>query len=152
MFAELMLAAMGWATLSILAAQAAGIVLMWWLGLPPKKLVHEIEDVQNTAVGAAFFVVAVAASIYIGVFFSAGYSEQLDFLPSAGWFTAGLLVSFVYVYVIFLIAHRIMDRKEDENIYRYLRREIIEEQNAALAFFLGGLSVSPFVAMVFQII
>lgn len=152
MFAELMLAALLWATLSIIASQAAGIGLMWLLGLPPRKLVHEIEDVQNAAVGASFFVVSVAASIYIGVFFSGGYTQQLDFLPSAGWFTAGLVASFVYVYIIFVIAHRVMDRLEGENVYRYIKREIIEEQNAALALFLGGLSVPPFVSMVFQII
>ena len=152
MFAQQMLAALGWATLSILAAQAAGIGLMWWLGLPPKKLVHEIEDVQNTAVGASFFVVSVAASIYIGVFFSAGYTSEQDFIGSAIWFLGGLLASFIYVYIIFVIAHNLMDRVENETVYHYLRREIVEEQNAAMALFLGGLSISPFIAMVFQII
>lgn len=45
-----------------------------------------------------------------------------------------------------------MGRQPGETVYTYLRREIIDEQNASLAFFLGGLSVAPFISIMFQLI
>lgn len=146
-------AALIWSTLAILASQFAGISIMWWLGLPPRKLVVEIEEVQNTAVGAAFLIVSIAASLYIGVYFSDGYSEiPPEFGEATVWFITGLLASFGYLVIIFVAVHRLMGREYDESVYGYLRREIIEVQNAALVMFLGGLTLSPFIAMVFQII
>lgn len=152
MSAELLLAALGWATLSIVVSQVVGITLMRWLGLSVKQLIHEIEDVQNVAVGASFFIISVTTSLFISVFFSAGFTGLEEFGTSALWFVIGLLLAFVYVAIIFAIAHRLMDRVNNETVYTYLRREIIEEQNAALAFFLGGLSFPPFISIVFQII
>lgn len=152
MSAELLLAALGWATLSIVVSQVVGITLMRWLGLSVKQLIHEIEDVQNVAVGASFFIISVTTSLFISVFFSAGFTGLEEFGTSALWFVIGLLLAFVYVAIIFAIAHRLMDRVNNETVYMYLRREIIEEQNAALAFFLGGLSFPPFISIVFQII
>lgn len=152
MSAELLLAALGWATLSIVVSQAVGITLMRWLGLSVKQLIHEIEDVQNVAVGASFFIISVTTSLFISVFFSAGFTGIEEFGTSALWFVIGLVLASVYVAIIFAIAHRLMDRVKNETVYMYLRREIIEEQNAALAFFLGGLSFPPFISIVFQII
>jgi hypothetical protein len=45
-----------------------------------------------------------------------------------------------------------MGRENNENMLGYIRREIVLEQNAALAFFLGGLVVSPFISIVFQLL
>lgn len=150
--AEQLLAAFLWATLAIVVSQVVGVGIMWWLGLPPKKLIHEIEDVQNTAVGASFFIISLTAAIFIGVYFSNGFSEVQTFGNSAAWFISGLVLSVIYIAVIFAIAHRIMGRVNNESVYGYMRREIIEEQNAALAFFLGGLAVTPFIAVLFQIL
>ena len=141
-----------WSTLAIVVAQSTSILIMWGLGLPPKKLVHEIEDVQNPAVGASFFVISLVVSLYISVYFSNGYSPIESFGESALWFISGLAVGGAYMVLIFIIAHRLMDREDDESVYRYIQREIIEEQNASLALFLGGLSLSPFLGIVFQII
>ncbi|MEQ8672012.1 MAG: hypothetical protein RLP44_00600 [Aggregatilineales bacterium] len=149
---ESILAAIAWTTLAIVASQATSIAIMWWLGLPPKKLIHEIEVVQNAAVGACFFIISLTASLFIGVYFSDGFSRVQTFGDSAAWFIMGLLISAVYVAIAFAITHRVMGRENNESVYGYMRREIVEEQNASLAFFLGGISVSPFLAMVFQII
>lgn len=150
--AQQLVAAILWATLAIVVSQMVGIGVMWWLGLPPKKLVHEIEDVQNTAVGACFFIISLTAAIFIGVYFSNGFSRVEEFGTSAAWFVSGLVLSVIYVAIIFAFAHRVMGRVNNESVYGYLRREIIEEQNAALAFFLGGLAVTPFIAVLFQIL
>jgi ABC-type multidrug transport system fused ATPase/permease subunit len=147
-----MLQAVVWATFAIVISQATGILLMWWLGLPPKKLIHEIEDVQNVAVGASFFIIAITASIFISLMASSGFSAPEDNLTSLAWVVFGLVLSAAYVWVAFVIANRVMGRVNNEGVYKYIRRELIEEQNASLAFFLGGLSVAPFIAVAFQII
>lgn len=150
--AEQLFAAFLWSTLAIVISQAVGIGIMWWLRLPPKKLIHEIEDVQNNAVGASFFIISVTVSLFISIYFSSGFTNVQSFADSAVWFIAGLMMAVAYIAIIFAIAHRIMGRINNESVYGYIRREIIEEQNAALAWFLGGLSFSPFIAVIFQII
>ena len=149
---ESIIAALAWATLTIVVSQGVSIIIMWWLGLPPKKLIHEIEVVQNAAVGACFFIISMTASLFISVYFSQGFSRVESFGNSAAWFMVGLVMAAVYVALAFAIAHRIMGRENNESVYGYMRREIVEEQNAALAFFLGGIAVAPFIAMVFQVI
>lgn len=145
-------AALLWTTMAVVISQLVSIGIMWVLGLSPKRLVHEIEDVQNPAVGAMFFVIALAVAIYISVFFSSGYSVETDFGQSALWFTTGLLIAAVYLIITLMIAHRLMDRVDNESVYQYLRRELVQEQNLSLALFLGGLTITPFIAVVFQII
>ena len=149
---ESILAAIAWTTLAIVVSQLVSIGVMAWLGLPPKKLIHEIEVVQNPAVGASFFIISLTTSIFISVYFSDGYDQFQNFGDSAAWFVVGLLIATAYMAIAFTIAHRLMGRENNESVYGYMRREIIEEQNAALAFFLGGISVAPFIAMTFQII
>jgi uncharacterized membrane protein YjfL (UPF0719 family) len=149
---DLVLSALFWATFAIVISQAVAIGLMWWLGLPPRKLAVEIEDVQNTAVGASFFIVSLAAAIFISLMSTSGFTPDPSFAEGTFWIIGGLIVASLYTAILFIIAHRLMGRKESESIYDYMRRELIQEQNAALAFFLGGLSVTPFVAVVFQLI
>lgn len=152
MFVELMLAALAWATAAIVISLLVSVALMRMLGLKPKDLVHEIEEVQNPAVGACFFIVALTTSLFISVYSSGGFSVVRSFADSALWFASGLLVSAVYVVVLLTVAQRVMDRQKGEALYQYLRRELVEEQNAALAFFLGGLTMPPFIAVLFQIL
>jgi uncharacterized membrane protein YjfL (UPF0719 family) len=153
MLGEQILAAIIWTTLAVVISQAVSIGVMWGLGLSPKQMVHEIEDVQNPAVGAMFFVISLAVALYIGVYFSSGYSPiEASFGRSALWFVAGLVIAHVYVVLTLEIAHRLMGRVNNETTYQYLRRELIDEQNISLALFLGGLTITPFIAVVFQII
>ena len=51
-----------------------------------------------------------------------------------------------------LLAHRLLLPRQGEGLRGYIRRELVQEQNAALTFFFGGLAVTPFVAVVFQLI
>lgn len=150
MFVELVVSAIAWATFTIIVSQLACILIMWGLGLPPRKLAQEIQDVQNTAVGAIFFIVSLTAAIFVSVLSSAGPTVAQP-LETLVWIVGGLLIATIYVAILFIIAHRIMGRQPGENVYTYIRRELIKEQNAALAFFLGGLATTPFIAVVYQI-
>ncbi len=150
MFVDLVLSALAWATLTVVVSQLASVLIMWALGLPPRKLVHEIEDVQNTAVGAVFFAVSLVAALFVSTL-SADNPTEAPPLETALWIGGGLLASVLYTGILFMLAHRIMGRLPGENVYTYIRREVIREQNAALAFFLCGLAATPFIAVLYQI-
>jgi len=131
---------------------------MRWLGLPPKKLIHEIEVVQNPAIGACFFIISLAVALFIGIFTSDGFSAndptyvEPSWIVSTGWIIMALFIGGLLTWISFEIAHRVMGVENEESTYRYIQRELIEEQNAALALFLGGLSIVPFIAVIFQMI
>jgi hypothetical protein len=151
-FLPLAASALVWATFAVFVSQLASIGVMWLLGLPPRKLTHEIEDVQNPAVGAVFFIISLTASIFVGFMTTSGFTPDPPFLESAAWIIGGLLLALVYTWILFIVAHRVMGRLPNENVYDYIRREIVLEQNSSLAFFLGGLTVSPFISIVFQLL
>jgi len=160
MSVELILSALLWMTFATLISQGVAVLLMAWLGLPPGKLAglppgklaHEIVEIQNPAVGACFFIISLAASIFISLMASDGFTADPTFAESAAWIIGGLVVAGVYVIIIFMVAHRLLSPRKGEGIYQYMQREIITEQNVALTFFLGGLAITPFIAVVFQLI
>jgi hypothetical protein len=152
MSVDSLVSAIGWALFSTIVAQLVSVSILWWLGLPPKKLSHEIEVVQNPAVGGCFFIISITASIFISVLASAGFTPSLGLGEELLWVAAGVVLASIYTIITFIIAHRVMGRVDNESISGYLRREIVKEQNVALAFFLGGLAVAPFIAIAFQII
>ena len=163
--AQQILLAIGWSILATILAQLISVLFMRWLGLPIKKLVHEIENVQNPAIGAIFFVVSLTVALFVGIFASDGFTpvgarlaegqaltDSQEFLAQAGWIALALFLSLLLTWVSFMIAYRMMGVENNESLYRYIQRELVEEQNASLAFFLGGLMVAPFIAVIFQII
>lgn len=148
---ELVLEALIWATASTIITQLVGFVVMWRLGLPPKKLIHEIEDVQNPAVGAVFFVIALITATFLGGV-TVDPTPGQSTLEDLAWIFGGIAFATIYTMISFTIAHRMMGRIEGETVYTYLRRELITEQNASLAFFFGALAVAPFFAILSQIL
>lgn len=151
-FLSLVISAVLWATLAVVISQGASILVLWALGLPPRKLAHEIEDVQNTAVGAMFFIISLTAALFVGFMTTDGFTPDPPALESAAWIIGGVIGGFIYTAILFMIAHRVMGRQPGENVYTYIRREVILEQNAALSFFLGGLTITPFISIVFQLL
>lgn len=148
---ELVFSSLAYATFATVVSQTLGILAMWWLGLKPRKLAREIEDVQNIAVGASFFIIALTTSIFIGVLTAAPAPAQ-SLLASYLWILGGIGLATVYTAIAFTIAHRMLRPLEGENVYTWIQRELIKEQNAALAFFLGGLAIAPFISVVSQIV
>lgn len=151
-FLNLVSSAVAWATFAVFVSQLTSIALVWILGVPPSKLAHEIEEVQNPAVGACFFIISLTASLFVGLMTTDGFTPDPSFGEGAVWIIGGLILGFVYTFILFIIAHRLMGRQPNENVFGYIKREIVLEQNAALAFFLGGLSVTPFISIVFQLL
>jgi hypothetical protein len=149
---ELVISALLWTTFATLVSQFVAILLMWALGLPPRNLAREIVEIQNTAVGVVFFIVTLVTSLFVSLMSSSGFTPDPEFLESALWIIGGLVTASIYTVILFIIAHRLLSPKKGEGVYKYLRREIIDEQNAALALFLGGLAVAPFMAMMFQLL
>jgi len=146
------LGALLWSVVSIAISQVTSIMLMAWLGLPPKKLVHEIEEVQNPAVGACFFIVSLAVAFFVGMFTSNGFTDAEGVLAGTGWIVGALVLGAAFTTLSFVVAHRVMGRENDESVLDYIKRELILEQNASLAFFLGGLSIVCFMSVIFQTI
>ena len=140
-----------YATVATILSQVIAVGAMRWLGLSPNKLAHEIEDVQNVAVGASFFVISLITSIFIAVL--AAEPEEADsVLASWGWIFGGLALSLLYSGVSFWVAHRMLTPLEGENPYSWIRRELVDEQNASLALFLGGLMSAAFFSVLGQIV
>lgn len=145
--------AIAWSIVATLISQMVSVIILAWLGLPPKKLIHEIEEVQNPAIGACFFIIALAVGLFVGAFTSDGFTtNDPGYAASAGWIVLALFVGALLTWISFEVAHRVMGVENEESTYRYIQRELIEEQNASLAFFLGGLSIVPFIAVIFQMI
>jgi hypothetical protein len=116
-------------------------------------------------VGAVFFIVALTTGLFVGIFASNGFTRvgaalpeevQLtgtqELLGGAGWIALALFLGLLLMWISFEIAHRIMGVENNETTFRYIQRELVEEHNAALALFLGGLAVVPFIAVIFQTI
>lgn len=156
------LSAILWSLAAVIISQLVSIGLMSWLGLPIKKLTHEIEDVQNPAVGASFFIISLAVAFFVGMFttdiFIRDPQPALPFLNNLLWILGALVLSSLIVFVNFQIAYNLMGKEQHgeldrkESMMEYIRRELIEEQNASLALFLGGLAVVPFIAVTFHFV
>jgi len=146
-----------WSILAVIISQVTSVGLMAWLGLPPKKLTHEIEVVQNPAVGAVFFIVSLTVALFVSMFVTDLFdtnrqSSDVTYIVGTAWIVGAFLLGMGLSWINFMIAHRVMGRENNESLYDYIRREIVEEQNAALAFFLGGLAIAPFIAVLFQMV
>jgi hypothetical protein len=81
-----------------------------------------------------------------------GKQKLESFLVGAGWITGALVLGWGFTWLSFIIAHRVMGRENDESALDYIKRELILEQNASLAFFLGGLAVVCFISVIYQTI
>jgi hypothetical protein len=152
MSTELIVSAVVWTTVATVVSQLTAVALMAFLGVRPRALPHELVEIQNPAVGAAFFVVALTAALFVSPMASSGFTPDPSLRESTAWVVGGLVMATVYTLVAFALAHRVLGRRRGEGLRGFVRRELIEEQNVALTLFLGGLAVTPFIAVVFQLI
>lgn len=107
-------------------------------GLTLKDVVREVEDDQNAAVGATFFIVATTMGLLIGRALQAPV-EEVTWPITVAWFAISLIVITVtYLPVAWLIL-KTAGKRFGETASQYLHREMVVEDNAALMWFLGGL-------------
>ena len=150
---SLMIDAIIWTIVIIGLSQIISFAIVAWMGVPPSQMEHEIEEKQNAAVGAIFFIVTLIVTIFISVLSSNGFTGASA--DSGIWIIGGVLIGTILTFLNIFIVFRWMGKEEraaGESIYRYFQREIIEEHNLALAFFIGGLAAAPYIAILFQII
>jgi hypothetical protein len=148
---DLVVSAVLWATVTTVIAQIVAIALMAFLGVRPRALPHELVEVQNPAVGAAFFIITLTAALFIGPLASSGFTPDPTVWESLAWVLGGLVGASLYALVEIMLAHQVLGRR-GEGLRTFIRRELIAEQNVALTWFFGGLLVAPFVAVVYQLI
>ncbi len=151
----LILEAIGWTVVIILLSQVISFAIVAWLGVPPSKIEHEIEEKQNAAVGAVFFMITLTVSLFVSILSSNGFTDVESFATGAMWILGGVALGTIFAFVNIFIVFRWMGRQErasGETMYRYIQRELIDERNLAFAFFLGAISVAPYIAVLFQIL
>lgn len=148
---DAIVSALAWAVLATLIAQVASLVALWILGVPPRRIRHEIEDVQNPAVGALYFVIALISALWAAKLASDGLPSFAPPLETFLWIAGGLAIASAFTAIAFVVAHRLLIPEKGESTYAWIKRECIAEQNASLAFFLGGLACAPFLTVLFQI-
>src|SRR5262245_50468736 len=107
-FMSLAFSALVWSTLAVFLSQAISIAVIWMLGLPPRKLAHEIQDVQNPAVGATFFIISLIATLFVGFMTTDGFTPDPSTVESIAWVAGGVLLACIYTLVLFTISHRMM--------------------------------------------
>lgn len=152
MSVEIVGSALLWALLATLLAQLFTTLIVWILGISPAKLVHEIVEIQNPAVGASFFVVSLVVSLFIGLITSSGFTHSSSIVEEILWIAIGIVTATLYSVLMLVIVHQVFAKRKKESLFAFLRREIIAEQNASMVFFVGGILLAPFLSMAFQII
>jgi ABC-type transport system involved in multi-copper enzyme maturation permease subunit len=140
-----------WAIFATIISQFVSLYLLRFFGLPLKQLRREIEDTQNPAVGAFFFAVSLIVSTWVSNLTAGPRSTEYEPIDTLVWTSLGILISVIFTVVSWTIAHYRFQPLEGENVYKWIRRELIDEQNASLALFLAGLAVAPFMAVLYQI-
>ncbi len=146
------LEALAWSIFITLLSQVISLLVISLLGLPLKRLAAEIQDRQNPAVGALFFIISLIVALYVSGVSGDGYNPSEETVTDLAWIFGGAGIAILFTLISFFIAHQVLGSVKNENLYQYLRRELIEEENAALAFFLGGLAVAPFLATLQQVL
>ena len=151
----LIIEAVIWTIVIILISQVVSFAIVAWLGVPPSKMEHEIEEKQNAAVGAIFFMVTLVVTLFVSVLASNGFTEVESAATGAMWIFGGVAFGTILTFLNIFVVFRWMgqeERQAGESMYRYIQRELIDEHNLAFAFFLGALAIAPYIAVLFQIL
>jgi hypothetical protein len=125
-----------WSLISIILAGIISIlVVKIILGVRIGDLLAEIETKQNAAVGIIFKDIAAVISGLFLIFTSEGFTASTNLVQDILWTVGGGLLTLVFIGVLgFLLLRWLAGRKSlKETPIQYLRRELIQEQNQALA-------------------
>lgn len=146
-----------WSLTSIVVATILSLlVIRVFLGIPLKNLLVEIEDKQNAAVAIIFKDIAAVCSGLCLVFASEGFTatEQSHFLEGVLWTSIGGVTTLVLMVVFGWIIITLMARREHlkERPLQYLRRELVEEKNSALAHIMMAFLIVIGISVIGQVI
>ena len=122
-FLELAWRSIAWSLVSTLAAIFISLLAMFYFHITPREAIHEVEEDQNVAVGAIFFVVSIIAALFIGFMASDGFTEASP-VEEIQWIVFGLALSLLYTIIISWIVLKPVAHRKQESIRTYLVREI----------------------------
>jgi hypothetical protein len=144
-----------WSLFSIILAGVISILIVKiLLGVRASNLIAEIETKQNAAVGIIFKDVAAVLSGLLLIFTSQGFSPSTNWVGDLLWTLGGGLLTLVFMGLLgFLFLKWLVGRRSSrETPLQYLRRELIEEQNLALAHILMAFLVVVGITVIGQTI
>jgi hypothetical protein len=142
-----------WSLLSIILAGVISIlVVKIILGVRIRDLLTEIETKQNAAVGIIFKDIAAVTSGLLLIFTSEGFTSSTNLVQDLLWTVGGGLLTLVFMGVLgFLLLRWLAGRQSlKETPLQYLRRELIQEQNQALAHILMAFLIVVGLAVIGQ--
>ena len=126
-----------------LAALACILIMRFVFHLGVADVVREVEEEHNTAVGGAFFIVALLTALWLGKI-GGSFGNEVNLREQLAWTAIGFVIAtFVFV-VAFNLVFRGICHRRGERLLPYLRREAIVENNAAMIWFIGSLAVVPY--------
>ncbi|HLZ56309.1 MAG TPA: hypothetical protein VKR06_05110 [Ktedonosporobacter sp.] len=146
---------LGWSLLSIiLAAVISILVVKIVLGVKVSHLIAEIEERQNAAVGIIFKDIAAGLSGLLLIFTFAGLTPSTGLLGDILWTLGAGLITLVFIGVLaFLLLRWLAGRHPlKESPLQYLRRELVEEKNEALAHIIMAFLIVIGITIIGQIL
>ena len=146
---------LGWSLLSIaLAGVISILVVKIVLGVKVSHLVAEIETRQNAAVGIIFKDIAAVLSGLLLIFTFAGFTPSTGLLEDILWTLGGGLITLVFMGALGFVLLRWLSSRHPlkESPLQYLRRELIEEKNEALAHIIMAVLIVVGITVIGQIL
>lgn len=131
------------------------VFLRLYLGQKLGEIFHEIVVDNNNGVGSLFSYTSLIVSLFVGFALSAGFSTPTDdSLAGYLWFVMGGSISLVVAYMIFHVVVRWAKSSlhADESVIGFVRREIRDDNSAAIVSLFYGIVFSIAIPMLLQII
>ncbi|MGX9686099.1 hypothetical protein ACTQ9L_03000 [Deinococcus wulumuqiensis] len=118
------------------------------LGIRLNELAREIEQRQTAAVGAIFFWASLGFSLLFSRLVGTPASmNDLSWAEAFGWLGVAVGIALLLFTLGTWLVFGMLARRQGETISRYLRRELVDEHNLALAFVLGSLFIVPVIVV-----
>ena len=116
------------------------------LGVKLGELREEVEEHQTAAIGAVFFWVSLGFSLLLSrTIADAPTPATASWSESFAWFGVALLISLLLFLAGLAVVFGTLARRRQEGLLAYIRRELRQEHNLALAFIMGALFIVPVV-------
>lgn len=132
----------------------SAIFMRFVLGLKFRDVITEIEEDHNLGVASYFGFFVFIVNLFVGAIATDGFSgSSTSISTDLAWVAFGFIVPAALSVVTCAMAIAYGGtRRDGEGLFGYLRREIVHEDNAALAVLTISLSAMWFLPFWFQII